>query len=91
MEPWPKTFTFWHRHEGPALRLILGPVLVVDPGDSDAPPGTVLEAAAGRLVVAAGREAVRLQGIQPAGKRMMDVKEFLRGYQVRPGDRLGPE
>ena len=26
MEPWPKTYTFWHRADGPAVRLILGPV-----------------------------------------------------------------
>ncbi|MHC4178966.1 MAG: methionyl-tRNA formyltransferase [Planctomycetota bacterium] len=91
MGPWPKTYTFWHRPEGPPLRLILGPVAVVDRSDSDAPPGTVLEAAAGRLVVAAGTGAVRMQGVQPAGKRMMDVEQFLRGYRVRPGDRFGPE
>ena len=26
MEPWPKTYTFWHRPDGPPVRLILGPV-----------------------------------------------------------------
>ena len=91
MEPWPKTHTFWHRQKGAALRLILGPVSAIDPNDSDAPPGTVLEAEAERLVVAAGTGAVGLHGVQPAGKRMMDVRQFLRGYRVRPGDRFGPE
>jgi methionyl-tRNA formyltransferase len=91
MEPWPKAFTFWHRPEDATLRLILGPVSVVDPGNSDAPSGTVLEAQKRRLVVAAGEAAVSLQSVQPAGKRRMDVEEFLRGYRVRPGDRFGPE
>ena len=27
MEPWPKTYTFWHRPDGPPVRLILGPVV----------------------------------------------------------------
>ena len=29
MEPWPKTYTFWHRPSGAPMRLILGPVSVV--------------------------------------------------------------
>lgn len=90
MEPWPKTYTYWHRPKHPALRLILGPVRVVEAGDAAARPGTVLEAAAGRIVVAAGGGAASLNGVQPAGKRMMDVEQFLRGYRVRPGDRFGP-
>ena len=91
MEPWPRSYTFWRRPDGPAVRLILGPVSVVDWSGADAPPGMVLEAAAGNLVVAAGTGAAVLQTVQPAGKRMMDVEQFLRGNHVRPGDRFGPE
>jgi len=95
-EPWPKTYTFWHRPQGKPVRLILGPVEVVQQGDlpevrSAVVPGEVLEAAGGRLVIAAGAGAVMPQSIQPAGKRLLDVEEFLRGYRVRQGDRLGPE
>jgi methionyl-tRNA formyltransferase len=91
LQPWPKTYTFWHRPKGPPLRLILGPVAVVQRSDSGVTPGTVLEAGARRLVVAAGRDAAALQAVQPAGKRMMDIEQFLRGYRVREGDRFGPE
>jgi len=91
LEPWPKTHTFWHRREGPPLRLILGPLSVVESDVPDAQPGTVLEASKGVLVVAAGRDAVRPQSVQPAGKRSMTIEEFLRGNRVRPGDRFGPE
>ena len=91
MEPWPKTYTFWHRPNGPPLRLILGPVAVVECSGSAGPPGSVLEAGGGRLVVAAGQQAVRLESLQPAGKRLLSVKDFLRGYHVRVGDKLGPE
>ncbi|MGB7733614.1 MAG: methionyl-tRNA formyltransferase [Thermoguttaceae bacterium] len=31
LEPWPKTYTFWHRPDGPPIRLILGPATVVNP------------------------------------------------------------
>jgi len=91
LEPWPKTYTYWHRKDGPPMRLILGPVAVVDRDVSQARPGEVLEAAAGRLLVAAGSGAVLLRSVQPAGKRMLAVEEFLRGYHVRVGDLFGPE
>jgi methionyl-tRNA formyltransferase len=96
MEPWPKTYTYWHRPAGPPVRLILGPVSVSAPdespmaGSKDA-PGTIVEAAENRLVIAAGDGAVTPASIQPAGKRLMPIDEFLRGYRLQPGERLGPE
>ena len=91
MEPWPKTYTFWHRQGGPPVRLIPGPVSVVDASGSGHTPGAVLEAGAGRLVVAAGQQAVELRRVQAAGKRLLPVDEFLRGYRVQAGDKFGPE
>jgi methionyl-tRNA formyltransferase len=90
LEPWPKTYTYWHRPAGQPLRLIPGLVAVSD-RLTDAAPGTVLEAAEGRLVIAAGQGAVILHTIQPAGKRMFSIEEFLRGYHVRAGERFGNE
>jgi methionyl-tRNA formyltransferase len=91
MQPWPKTYTYWHRPDGPPLRLILAPVAVIDCDISQAQPGEVLQSAAGRLVVAAGGGAVLLRSVQPAGKRLLAVEEFLRGYHVKVGDLFGPE
>ena len=91
MEPWPKTFTYWHRPDGRAVRLILGPVSLVEVSGTPLPPGSVVEASGTRLVVAAGQRAVGLTSIQPAGKRMMNVAQFLRGYPIGPGDLLGPQ
>lgn len=48
--------------------------------------GTVLDE---RLTIACGAGAVRLLDVQRAGKRAVSVAEFLRGYKVNPGDRLG--
>ncbi len=89
MEPWPKTYTFWHRTGGQPLRLLLGPLSVVAQPSSNATPGTVLEAQDDRLVIAAGADAVAVAGVQPAGKRYFPAAEFLRGYRLRPGERLG--
>ncbi len=90
MEPWPKTHTYWRANEKNSLRLILGPVRVEDTMTS-ASPGTIVEAAGNRLVIAAGQGVVVVQTVQPSGKRVMEVEEFLRGYRLQRGDVLGPE
>lgn len=91
MQPWPKTYTFWHRADGPPLRLIVGPVSVVDTPDTSSAPGTILEAHGDRLLVAVGRGAVLLASVQPAGKKLLPVHDFLLGYRVQPGDRFGSD
>jgi methionyl-tRNA formyltransferase len=92
LEPWPKTHTFWRRPGGEPLRLILDKVRVEPQATSpvgDVPPGTVLEAQGDRLLIATGQGALAIEAIQPAGKRVLSTGEFLRGYGVRPGARLG--
>ncbi len=91
MEPWPKTYTFWHRASGSPVRLIICPVAVLHEAPLGAAPGIVIEAARDRLVISAGEGAVLIQGVQPAGKRLLSVREFLNGHRVEPGDRFGPE
>jgi methionyl-tRNA formyltransferase len=94
MEPWPRTYTFWHRPKGESVRLILGKVAVAcgqSPLAGAAPvPGTVLLARGEDLVVAAGAGALAVLAVQPAGKKMLSTAEFLRGYPVAAGDRFGP-
>ena len=90
LEPWPKTYTFWRRQKGPPIRLIFGPVAVEDHAGGSI-PGTVLKAEEGRLVIAAGAGVVAPKSIQPVGKRLMSVEEFLRGHRVQPGDRFAAE
>lgn len=50
-------------------------------------PGSVL-AAGDRLVIAAGRGAVALQEVQPAGKTRIPVAAWVRGRSIAPGQRL---
>jgi len=52
-------------------------------------PGVVIRAEGNDLIVAAKEGTVRITQIQPAGKRMMQVHEFLRGYPIKQGERLG--
>jgi methionyl-tRNA formyltransferase len=97
LRPWPSAFTFWHRAEGPPLRLVIDRVAVaasqtsvVDDTPSTTAPGTVI-AADERLVVATGEGALEVLELQPAGKRSMSAGEFLRGNRIRVGDEFGPE
>jgi methionyl-tRNA formyltransferase len=91
MEPWPKTYTFWHRASGPPVRLIIGPVTVLPETPPETAPGTVIEAMRDRLVISTGEGAILVQGVQPAGKRLLSVREFLNGHRLRAGDHFGPE
>jgi methionyl-tRNA formyltransferase len=94
MQPWPKTFTFWHRRDQKPLRLIIGPVRVETEDADRTPdllPGTVLEAEGDRLIVVCGKGTLRIDNIQPSGKKRMEIAPFLRGYPMKPGERLAPE
>ena len=55
-------------------------------GDGRGQPGEVLD---DRLTIACGEGAVRLVEIQRAGKRAMTSEEFLRGFTLPRGTRLG--
>ena len=52
-------------------------------------PGTVLEAGAGRLVVACGDGALDLLELQRTGGRRVAVRDFLHGHPVAAGTVLG--
>lgn len=98
LQPWPKTFTYWHRTQGSPMRLIVEQVEVVPApevavaGDVQREsPGKVVKVADGRIRVATGDGFLDILQLQPAGKRIMTTAEFLRGYPVRPGEFFGGE
>lgn len=87
LQPWPRAFTAWQRTEGEPMRLILHRVRAdVEATPSDA-PGTVVQCE-GTIAVATGDGLIFLEDVQPAGKRMMSVADFLRGSAVRVGERM---
>jgi methionyl-tRNA formyltransferase len=73
-DPWPVAETTW---DGRQLR-----IWQAEPepaaGPAGAAPGTVLESTDGRIVVATGAGALRLQQVQVAGRRAMSAAEFLK-------------
>jgi methionyl-tRNA formyltransferase len=88
-QPWPTTYTFWRRPVGEPLRLILDWVTrVSEPAAIQTTPGEVVVASGDQLTVATGDGLLAIERIQPAGKRVLSTSEFLRGYPLRPGNRL---
>ncbi len=85
LQPWPRAFTHWQRSEGEPLRLIVHQVSLA--GGAAAEAGTVVSAES-NLTIATGDGILRLEQIQPSGKRAMAADEFLRGYPLQPGDKL---
>lgn len=93
--PWPGCFTQWRRENGKPLRLIITEMALVEDSSAyvDVKPGTVVangdNGAKDHLCVATGEGCVSISRIQPAGKRVLEIDEFLRGYQLKPGAQLG--
>jgi methionyl-tRNA formyltransferase len=89
-KPWPATYTHWLRAGAEPLRILLDQVSVVEaPSAGMAQPGQVILSDGKQLIVATGSGSLSIHALQPAGKRVMEIAEFLRGYPVRAGDRFG--
>lgn len=89
-KPWPATYTNWHRAGAEPLRIVLDKVSVASRTEHcSVPPGQVVLSDGKQLIIATGKGGLSIHALQPAGKRVMDIAEFLRGYPVRVGDRFG--
>lgn len=55
----------------------------------NAPPGTVVRVDKDAFYVQTGKGILRILEVQPEGKKRMAVKDFLLGYPVKAGERLG--
>lgn len=54
-----------------------------------AEPGTVVAVGKEAFYVQTGTGVLKISAVQPEGKKRMAVKDFLLGYQVKAGERLG--
>ncbi|MEL7027835.1 MAG: methionyl-tRNA formyltransferase [Pseudomonadota bacterium] len=73
----------WFEADGRRVKALLSA-----PANGTGAPGEVLQAD-GRLVIACGEGAVELKRLQQAGKAAQSAPEFLRGFPLAAGDRLG--
>jgi methionyl-tRNA formyltransferase len=74
--PWPGTFTLYN---GERLKIYSIEKISDFSGKK---PGTIVKAEDNQLIVAAGDCDVNLLEVQPAGKKVIKTKDFLRGYKI---------
>lgn len=87
MQPWPMPYTFLHLPERPVIRMLILDVDPVEPRQPPAPvsvPGAVM-GCDGELLVRTGDGILRVNRLQPAGKRAMSTVDFLHGASVAGG------
>jgi len=100
LKPWPGTFTFWSRPDHEPLRIVIDTVSILglgiraasraaDANEAGYQPGEVVVSDRQQLIVATGEGGLSLITVQPAGKRVMPIADFLHGYPLREGQRLG--
>lgn len=90
LNPFPGAFTTWN---GEVVKIWASRY----PSESSplssritaAEPGTVLQVTEGGIEVATGEKSIWLTHIQPAGKKAMDVSQFIRGANMPIGTILG--
>jgi methionyl-tRNA formyltransferase len=83
--PWPGAFTYLP-DQPPRAMLKLWQAEVIEQSGK---PGEVLHADKSALIVACGRNALRIQLLQREGGRRLSPPEFLAGHPLKPGQCLG--
>ena len=84
-QPWPGASTTWRGH---SLKIFTASVDTATVLRGTA-PGTVLGVSSEALRVATGQGTLAVREVQMAGKRRMNVKEFLAGHHIEVGDCFG--
>lgn len=88
VQPWPGAYAFLP--DGRRLKVIECPVERPEQ-ELEIPlePGSIYISPDKKLFVRTGDGWIRLRVVQPEGKRAMSDLDFINGYKVRTGDRLG--
>lgn len=83
LNPWPSAYTTWNEKT-----MKIWDADVVDE-EKTAEPGTIIEVTKQTFSVQTGEGALRINELQIPGKKKMSADAFLRGYQVKTGEKLG--
>jgi methionyl-tRNA formyltransferase len=94
-QPWPGSYSFWpreHSTEPERLIITLGRVVTEseaqvhsEVGIAEPRPGQVIFNDGHQLWIQSGQGWVNLLKVQPSGKRVMPIGEFLRGHRLPVG------
>jgi len=80
LSPSPGAYTYFR---GKRLKILRA---MPTAGEVKSPPGTIVVQGNIHLLVKAGEGALRLETLQPEGKKIMSSDEFLRGYHLETGE-----
>ena len=83
--PWPGAFTYLHAEPKPQLLKIWKAEVVGNSG----PTGTVLAADKTGIVVGCGEDSLRILELQREGGKRLTAEQFLAGFPLKAGLRLG--
>lgn len=101
LNSWPSAYTYYH---GKTLKIWEADVIMVSENRTDAEnsdksdgeslkitPGCILHVGKDYFDVACGMGILRVRSLQLEGKKRVPVRDFLLGYEVKPGLKLGLE
>ena len=83
LNPWPSAYTTWNEKT-----MKIWAADVVDAQET-AEPGTITEVTKQTFSVQTGDGVLQIKELQIPGKKKMSSDAFLRGYQVKTGEKLG--
>ena len=83
--PWPGAFTHLPAQPQPLLLKIWEAEIIDGAGSA----GEILQVGNAAIVVACGRQALRILALQREGGRRLTAQQFLAGHRLEPGQRLG--
>lgn len=80
LDPWPSAYTYL---EGKTLKLWKAEVT-----EESGEAGQVTSVDKAGFTIACGQGSLRIKELQLEGKKRMAAGDFLRGYQIKPGQRM---
>ena len=83
---WPGASTVYH---GKTLKIWEETAIEEAVLQEDTEPGTVVRVEKDAFYVQTGNGILKITAVQPEGKKRMAVKDFLLGYPVKAGEKLG--
>lgn len=83
LTPWPSAYTMW----GDKVMKIWDAEVAKE--ESSANPGTIVKVEKDAFYVQTGEGLLKVLELQIPGKKRIDAGAFMRGYQIKEGEKLG--
>ncbi len=88
--PWPCAYTDFDSVSGRKMLKIWDSSLYDLPIDAGVIPGTIIGITKGSgVIIATGNGGLVINTVQPADRSKMKAKDFINGYRIKIGDKLG--